>query len=595
MRFQPSNEDGERTPPSGIPMGPGTPAGYVSRDDTTRYLCAAAHLDSGFATSAIKEFLVEPTRAVPPSPGVDAAAVLGEAVAARTRRKIVNAALILLLVGLFFAAPFLLLGWLFLALIMSIPAFVAREGAAKAANRAMPIVVLGGVGVLLYLIFQSPLGEELLGTSSSSSRARREALAAAESGPDVGTIFAVLIVALILGILVADRFVVWRLVTERFSRQQAGRLNAQALLHDRQILQYSPQRFVGQLNRHIHPRWTIAPEREPQENQGNPVPVIVYRGYDPFVGAGSTYRPWSIAVPLQRIDESKPAAELSTAMLYDGIAEEIGKMRGATALTPGMRLRELMIGQQVIVPAGELIDHLADPAAADFLQGIDHMPYSMISERRALAIRDDPIEWARYYLCFQVETWDRDLVMSIYLHVAMDDTTLYVEWTPCLLRPIKQRYQHIDSISRSTLFPIGHSILDLFTLPMSVPERLVHTVKLIRPLRRDRGVIDPDMFGSLRSLREMAADANVHNYFQLADQDRYLKILESRFVRAVATMMHDAGYATASFEQQAATVFNTSVHIGGSVTGNVVAGTGNVVSPAAAPASAPTPPPGAKT
>ena len=130
---------------------------------------------------------------------------------------------------------------------------------------------------------------------------------------------------------------------------------------------------------------------------------------------------------------------------------------------------------------------------------------------------------------------------------------------------------------------------------MSVPERLVHTVKLIRPLRRDRGVIDPDMFGSLRSLREMAADANVHNYFQLADQDRYLKILESRFVRAVATMMHDAGYATASFEQQAATVFNTSVHIGGSVTGNVVAGTGNVVSPAAAPASAPTPPSGAKS
>ena len=59
-----------------------------ARDDTTRYLCAAAHLDHEFANEAIREFLVEDTRPVPASAGVDAAAVLGEAVAARTRRKL---------------------------------------------------------------------------------------------------------------------------------------------------------------------------------------------------------------------------------------------------------------------------------------------------------------------------------------------------------------------------------------------------------------------------------------------------------------------------------------------------------------------------
>ena len=61
-------------------------------DTTTRYLCAAAHLDRDFADTAIREYLVEPTRAVPPTPGLDAVAVLREAVAARSRCKIRDAA-----------------------------------------------------------------------------------------------------------------------------------------------------------------------------------------------------------------------------------------------------------------------------------------------------------------------------------------------------------------------------------------------------------------------------------------------------------------------------------------------------------------------
>ncbi|MGH3839116.1 MAG: hypothetical protein ACRDSF_25975, partial [Pseudonocardiaceae bacterium] len=66
-------------------------------DGTTRYLCAAAHLDEEFCDEAIAEFLVEPVRAIPPSPGVDSAAVLREAVAAQTRRRIRDGLLLALL------------------------------------------------------------------------------------------------------------------------------------------------------------------------------------------------------------------------------------------------------------------------------------------------------------------------------------------------------------------------------------------------------------------------------------------------------------------------------------------------------------------
>ena len=65
---------------------------------------------------------------------------------------------------------------------------------------------------------------------------------------------------------------------------------------------------------------------------------------------------------------------------------------------------------------------------------------------------------------------------------------------------------------------------------------------------------------------------SVHNYFQLADVDRYLKMMESRLVLAVSRMMRAAGYSPASFDEQAATVVNNNVQIGGSVGGNVVVG-----------------------
>src|SRR5688572_23659195 len=91
------------------------------RDDTTRFLCGAAHRDEEFADSAIREYLVEATRSIPRSPGVNSGAVLREAVAARTRRKVRDGALLVLaLVVLFAASGTLLTAWLVVASIVAV-------------------------------------------------------------------------------------------------------------------------------------------------------------------------------------------------------------------------------------------------------------------------------------------------------------------------------------------------------------------------------------------------------------------------------------------------------------------------------------------
>jgi hypothetical protein len=546
--------------------------GRARRDDTTRYLCAAAHMDTAFADRAIREFLVEPTRPVPSSPGVDAAAVLAEAVAARTRRKLRDLAVVLLLAGLVFllAIEFLVL-WVVVAIVVSLPAIgsaVKTQAPAKVTAYLVAVAVVATLVVFAVPQLLAELSEDPYGSGYSGDPEG--------ATPDAAIIGAAFVAALLLAVLAADRFVVWRHLATRFWPNRLTRVRP--WLRDRPVFQVSPDRQLAGLWRYAEPHHTMAGP----SGDGPPVPLVVYRDFMPFVGAGLPEDPWSIAVPLERLPDAKRSGALTTTALYAGINEEITSLRAAGTLSPGQRLGELGIGELVIVSADELIDHLAEPAAADFLTEPGVAPFTMLRRERAAAIRDDPLEWARYYQCFQVETWDRDLVVTVFVHVAVGEGALYVEWTPCVLRPIRRSYRKIDEMSRSPLRPAARAVLDLLALPASVPGRLVHLLSFLRPLPQDRGVVNPGMYGSAASLRELAADRAVHNYFQLADVDRYVKMLEGRLIRAVSRMMRTAGYSPASFDAQAAAVVNNNVQIAGSVGGSVVVGSDNEVGDTAA-------------
>ncbi|MDQ3406427.1 MAG: hypothetical protein M3548_24040 [Actinomycetota bacterium] len=569
----PGREDADHTPPNGLDLIDST---RHERDDTTRYLCAAAHLDADYANKAIKEFLVEPTRPVTPTPGVDVGTVLAESIAARTRRKLVDSALIVLAVALVIVAPMnLLLAWVVLAVAVAIPRYLRRTGKSVSSKRGpLLIVTVISVVAVIAVFFGDEISKMVDDLSDSAVAEQYDDYA--DTSFDVGGIMIIVFLGLALAALLADRVVVWRLLTRRFHRGAGSRRVPSPGLESRQVFQFSPNRFLTQLReRYLGPRTLSAPEDDP--GPGKPAPIVVHRGYNPFVGGGRLHRPWSIAIPLLKNPTVDKAIPLNTATLYAGIVDEATKLRSSTDLTPGGRLRTLAVDELIVVSAAELIDHLGDPVSTWFLAGTGTAPYDQLSPKRTVAVRDQPVEWARYYRCFRVETWDRDLVLAVYLHVAMDDSMLYIEWTPSVLGPIKEEFQGIDTESRSVWRPIRQAIADLAMLPASIPRRLGHTFTFLRPLRDDRGVIDSDKYGALHSLRELVADTNMHSYFQLADRDRYLKMLESRVVLAVSKLLTDAGYLTASFDAQAATIIQNNVHIGGSVTGTVVAGTGNTV------------------
>src|SRR5256885_5464379 len=99
----------------------------------------------------------------------------------------------------------------------------------------MPLLIAGGVVVALYLVL-SPILNLLTGSSGSSrTPSYYYDYAPADSGTSVGAIIAVFLIGLIIAVLLANRYVVWSLVTRRFGRHPVARLSAPSA-RDRQIL-----------------------------------------------------------------------------------------------------------------------------------------------------------------------------------------------------------------------------------------------------------------------------------------------------------------------------------------------------------------------
>ena len=512
-------------------------------DDTTRYLCAASYLDPAYGGRAISEFLVEPTRPVPPSPGLDAGKVLAEAIRARARRKNYDGLLILVMlfaVGLGWGST-LLYAWIGLSVLFSIPGWLssAKPGGERTLNPKglMWLVLLFPILLLVVENADDIFDGGPIFSSGPSSE-----------GDTVRLVIAVILALAALGIVSYERWTLWQLLSTRFRRGATADSSGPGMTG------FLTEDFSGQLGRY---HGAERPEGVPG------APLVVYRGYNPFVGAGFRRDAWSMAIPLERDPDAGEPRPLSTAMLYDGIRAAIERLRTAGPLSPDRRLSGLRVTDMVFTPAAELIDHLASPESRSYLQTLDDPPSTRLTPAEVAHLKEEPREWARYYQRFEVETWDRDLVLSTFLHLAVDETTLYLEWTPFVLPPIRAEYRVVDKMRPDSLRPLAQGLMMWLKLPASLPGRLLNLVSWIRPPKRENGVVDADRYGVAQSLRELASVNLFTDYFQLVDIERYVKIIESRLLPAIGKLLGDAGYSTAKFEEQAAVVVNQDITISG--------------------------------
>jgi hypothetical protein len=544
-------------------------------DDNTRYLAAAAHLDRRYADDVVRELLVEDTRQVPLTPGLDTATVLTEVVAARTRRKARDGALALLTIAFVttsFGSPGLA-AWLTWAALLSIKPIwkSARWGRPGSGlfvfGKFLAVFSLFTAATLLPLI-----GELVSWLQSSSSRTTRGSTSFDTSdllpswfGLDAEVISGSSALLMLI-ILIADRVVVWQTVRRYFGRRARVPGAVKRPAPDRLALLCSPPRLRRALDRHRAGRVAESPDAR--------VPLIVYRGRNPFVGAGTSVTPWSLALPLERLGDLDSSAKepLTTARFYEEVGKAVEDLQRHAALSPDERLRDLRVEGMVFTPAEGLIDRVHEPVTKPYLHSVSRPPEHYLPTEEAGRIYHRPREWARYYLCFQVETWNRELVLSAFLHAAVEESTLYIEWTPCVLPPIRQEFRAGDTMTADWWRPVWQGFLRWLKLPVTGPGRFWAALKVIRPLPHDGHTLNADRYGSARTLRELGAAEAARDYFQVVDAERYTKLLESRLVPAISKVLSDSGYSPASFERRVAAVTTNNVTIHGSNTGPMVFG-----------------------
>jgi len=543
--------------PAGDKYCQGCGTSLVRRDNTTRYLCAAAQLSEVYANTAIREFLVEPLRAIPPAPGVNPTAVLREAVAARARRRIRDGVLLLLLLALLIINPVLFLPWLVFAVVLAVITgrFQMRRRDAAIAVVVVIVIVLIPVAVG-FVSIASLIGSSLSagGGSSGGYYSSTPSPSYSSSADDASGAFsiwllltAVLLLAMII-VVVVDKFAVHYLVFNRFRRT--------SFLADGRTSPHEWERrlrSLGLSSFHL-PLHRVSVATEQADERAEDADVVVHRDFSPFIGAGVPVHAQVVALALEPSDEDEATEPISVTGLHDHVTAAINRLRSTSTLGPGRRLEELVRREQILIPADRLvIDHRIVP---EILPDLDHAPVSRVSVDEARALADAAVEWARYYSCYRVEAWDRDLTTSCYVHAGTDQKMLFLEWRFFALLPIMPSYRAIDEYRDPLWAPLKSSIVEILVLPATIVRRLVSLFRRFKPLKQGVNEVMPAKYGADRSLREFAQADRVQSYFQDVDVERYVRILDSTLFRAVGEYLQERGYSVVEFMKLADPIVN---------------------------------------
>ncbi|HEY1571980.1 MAG TPA: hypothetical protein VGG05_11580 [Pseudonocardiaceae bacterium] len=516
----------------------------AQRDDATRYLCAAAHIDRTFADLAIREFLTEPLRATPPSPAVDAAAVLREAGAARRRRMLRDWVLLGILLLLLITRFTVALAWFLFGFGMAI-ARVARAGRPARLERVARSRIwfrrtLWVVAVVLMLAGLAVLAGNLALTGVVAAVPGLGALPSSVGFDPFGVALSLLALA----VLVLDQYAVSYLLTRSFRR---GMFTAHPGVDT-----WPGERWVRGMGHRRYQRRLERIARATAEDN-----LTAYRDYDPFVGAGAQGEPLREPIQLQAekaAGDTQRTEPFTLAELYDHVTEQLLALREAPSLAPSARLAELSVHSQVVVPVGELLQNLGDPATRVVLPSLEEPPSQTVPPDVIADVTERSLEWMRYYRCFRVETWSRDVTVSMYLHFGVSERMLYFEWIPYVLYPIADSYRVVDRKPLEPLGPLRDAMIEWMRLPGSLPPRIGPLFRRIRPIAPGRGVVLAAQYGSSYSLRELAAAGEPQNYFQDADITRYVQLLTGRTWRAIGEFLEQHGIEVTDFMSQAAAI-----------------------------------------
>ncbi|MFJ3701518.1 MULTISPECIES: hypothetical protein [unclassified Streptomyces] len=543
----------------------------------TDYLRGAAHLDRWFRDAVIKELAENPHRLPPPSYGMDLAAVLKECFIAR-REVATRAAILLVLPLLMFPVsatgaviPLLLVLFVRLTKALGSRLKDTLKGREQPGSDPRSRSGQGIVTLLLLIAFLWVLWRTV-----ALSGAALSALMNGLAGNGTGHLIAALLV--LAG---------WTAVASVYRYRMEHRLYALAI--GRSVEQPDPP---------------VAAVRLAEIRAQQADPDVVYSDYAPFVGAGIELDHWSFAIELVPDLDRKSSgvadrrAAFNVPEVHARIRRELLRF-GEGHNYPGDRLRGLQVDDYVMKSGkrlgpskdwsgtgdGTAFHRTAPDARAEAAEMLGTPPDGPAGETwwpDSLDVFAE--ERLRHYLTVRVGSWGDEVVLTVFSRVQMQGGLLFLESRAFLLPPIARAYHRIDDIlpprdSKDWTDLVGAAFTSAFSQVADAPTDLAAASRTKTLTARSRYWYDrmrktdrPVDHGPAYSVRELAAEPHFQQLFQEMDVHRFLKSIQTRTVTAVRLSLRDAGYRTSEYDARTTVLFDRSVHVNGTLHGNVQTG-----------------------
>ncbi|MFF7286856.1 hypothetical protein [Streptomyces griseorubiginosus] len=577
---------GMTTAPVHMPVG-------SAPGDVTRYLCAAAYVDEGFAERVVEDVLADEAGAVAASPDVDLVAVVRHCLTAQELRQ-------------------------------------RRDLRLTAAFAA--VGVFAPLWLLFVTVFLSTTRQAVT-RPSLATRGRHQPQGKALVGTAVAAGFAV-VLAFVLGFLVsmlpAPGFVSW-LLGSYLAGVPAALLSVAAVAYayatvvrhdldvDRLLRTTMTREAFARQPRPTVPRRKWMAERLAAIREAQDGNVTVYSGFTPFIGYARSAAQWSLAVPLLPADGpvgglSRPGgpeaftvaelvdqvrARLRTTAAAGGTADAADAAVTDAAQAPGPSVSNGTAGTHGPARSPAPLDSLVieDRVFASgtgigederFIRTRSLAPVARLSADEVERIMEHPTGTVRHHLAVHVPLWGGDVVPSLFLHFSATGRTLHLHCSNHVLGPVRAEYHVVDRL-RGPLSPSARRGLLLDAVPRTgkafyaAPFRALrqayfderHSRRMVDELRalEQDPVYD---FGARVSVRELALSPDYQNYFQVVDAARITALVERHTLAAIREFLEARGYDITDFRAQQQTILNQGlIQQGGtSIIGNQAIGAG---------------------
>ncbi|WP_020671555.1 hypothetical protein [Amycolatopsis nigrescens] len=497
-------------------------AAAPSPDDTTRYLCVAARTDDKFADQLNKALFSDDLHAVAPSVDFSLRPVLQHCLAGRRQRLLRDAGLLGTTVVALIVAPL----WTILALTLVMPA--AGWFGRMAAQGGRPRHVLFAVLMIVALLYFSVQVITVLDVDPGARRSEQSGV------PD--WLIGIPVLALLTG-LVLYGLVAWD------------------LFHTRQVAARELTRSKFRQDEAPEPMHAWQSERLDEIERAERGNLTVYDGYNPFVGHGPSVSNWSFALPTLRRDGE--AVALDVLELIEYVRERLRPI--------GPELGGLVLEDRVFISGNTLTSY------RKFLPRRDQAPRQLLSADEIREIAAEPSGSARHYLCARVPSWGGEVVASTFLHFSTKGRLLYLQCERTTLGPLWKQYHDVDRLTDNLTAGqvgrlLGNAAGELTSSVLRAPGRVLSALlsDWRRANRRElaRTVARNDLgysYGARVSARQLAADTLYHNYFQKADADKHLKLIERHVLAAMLDFLDAHEVDTTEFRNRQMAILNQGI------------------------------------